>query len=163
MDLTTGDVVQGRIAEVRDFGAFVWLGNGQKGLIHISEISDEFVKDIREKVKPNQKVKIKVLSVKEDGRIELSLKQAAGLDYTRQPRVEERDELAIPAPEAFAGEPPELNFSLEDELRRANYDFDQMMKVFKRMSEENLVDLKRNLEAKRSGGKKRKKRLHGRS
>jgi len=161
--LTTGDVVQGRIAEVRDFGAFVWLGNGQKGLIHISEISDEFVKDIREKVKPNQKVKIKVLSVKEDGRIELSLKQAAGLDYTRQPRVEERDELAIPAPEAFAGEPPELNFSLEDELRRANYDFDQMMKVFKRMSEENLVDLKRNLEAKRSGGKKRKKRLHGRS
>jgi len=163
VDLTTGDVVQGRIAEVRDFGAFVWLGNGQKGLIHISEISDEFVKDIREKVKPNQKVKIKVLSVKEDGRIELSLKQAAGLDYTRQPRVEERDELAIPAPEAFAGEPPELNFSLEDELRRANYDFDQMMKVFKRMSEENLVDLKRNLEAKRSGGKKRKKRLHGRS
>ncbi len=164
MDLTTGDVVQGRIAEVRDFGAFVWLGNGQKGLIHISEISDEFVKDIREKVKPNQKVKIKVLSIKEDGRIELSLKQAAGLDYTRPPRVEERDELPMPAPEVFASEPPQLNFSLEDELRKANYDFDQMLKVFKRMSEENLVDLKRNLEAKRAGGKKKRKKraLHGR-
>jgi S1 RNA binding domain protein len=164
MDLTTGDVVQGRIAEVRDFGAFVWLGSGQKGLIHISEISDEFVKDIREKVKPNQKVKIKILSIKEDGRIELSLKQAAGLDYTRPPRVEERDELPMPAPEVFASEPPQFDFNLEEELRKANYDFDQMLKVFKRMSEENLVDLKRNLEAKRAGGKKKRKKraLHGR-
>ena len=164
MDLTTGDVVQGRIAEVRDFGAFVWLGNGQKGLIHISEISDEFVKDIREKVKPNQKVKIKILSVKEDGRIELSLKQAFELDYTRPPREEEREELAMPAPEMFAGEPPELNFNIEEELRRTNYDFDQMLKVFKRMSEENLVDLKRSVEAKRAGSKrKRKKRPRNRS
>src|SRR4030065_724389 len=164
VELATGDVIQGRIAEVRDFGAFVWLGNGHKGLIHISEISNEFVKDIREKVKPNQKVKIKILSVKEDARIELSLKQASGLEYTKPPRLEERDELALPAPEAYAGEPPELNFGIEEELRRANYDFDQMMKVFKRMSEENLVDVKRNLETKRAGGKKkRKKRPRGRS
>jgi S1 RNA binding domain protein len=161
VDLTTGDVVQGRIAEVRDFGAFVWLGDGRKGLIHISEISDEFVKDIREKVRPNQKVKIKVLSIKDDGRIELSLKQAASLDYTKPPKVEDREDLPMPAPEMFAGEHPQLDFNLEGELRKANYDFDQMLKVFKRMSEENLVDLKRNLEAKRAGGKKRKKRLRG--
>ena len=68
MEITTGDVVQGRVAEVRDFGAFVWLDDGRKGLIHISEISDDYVKDIHNLVKPNQKVKIKVLSVKEDGR-----------------------------------------------------------------------------------------------
>jgi len=158
VDLKSGDVVQGRIAEVREFGAFVWLEGEKKGLIHISEISNEFVKDIRQRVKPNQKVKIKILSVKDDGRIELSLKQAHDLDYTIPPVEEEPDELPIPAPEAFASEPPNLDFDLEGELRAANYDFDQMMKVFKRMSEENLIDLKRTVEANRPGGKKRRKK-----
>ena len=53
MEITSNDVVQGRVAEVRDFGAFVWLDDGRKGLIHISEISDDYVKDIHNRIKPN--------------------------------------------------------------------------------------------------------------
>jgi len=60
MAIEAGDILQGKVAEVRDFGAFVWLDDGKKGLVHISEISDDYVKDIHNLVKPNQKVKIKV-------------------------------------------------------------------------------------------------------
>jgi S1 RNA binding domain protein len=158
VDITTGDVVQGRVAEVRDFGAFVWLDDGRKGLIHISEISDDFVKDIHNRIKPNQKVKIKVLSVKDDGRIELSLKQADSLEYTRPPK-QEREHGHLPAAE-YLGEPPNLNF--HESLDQPD-EFDLKLKSFKRQSEENLLDNKRNVERKRCGGDKKKaKKRRGR-
>lgn len=154
MDITASDVVQGRVAEVRDFGAFVWLEDGRKGLIHISEISDDFVKDIHNRIKPNQRVKVKVLSVKDDGRIELSLKQAENQDYTKPPK-QEREHDHRPASEYLA-EPPNINFM---EGRRDDGDFDQMFKSFKRHSEENLLDNKRAIERKRAGGDKKKAKL----
>jgi len=156
VDISAGEVLQGRVAEVRDFGAFVWLDDGKKGLIHISEISDEYVKDIHNRVKPNQKVKIKVLSVKEDGRIELSLKQAESLEYTRPPK-QEREHPHLPAVE-YMGEPPNINFHDRD----VPEEFDIMLKVFKRASEENLLDNKRNIERKRVGDKKKAKKRRGR-
>ncbi len=158
MEIVADDVVQGRVAEVRDFGAFVWLEDGRKGLIHISEISDDYVKDIHNRIKPNQRVKVKVLSVKDDGRIELSLKQADGLDYTKAPR-QEREHDHEPATE-YLGEPPNINF-LENES--SGGEFDIMLKRYKRQSEENLLDNKRGIERKRAGGDKKKaKRRRGR-
>ena len=158
MDITPNDVVQGRVAEIRDFGAFVWLDDGRKGLIHISEIADDYVKDIHNRVKPNQKVKVKVLSIKDDGRIELSLKQADGLEYTKPPK-QEREHPHLPAVE-YLGEPPNINFISGSD---SPSDFEPMMKQFKRMSEENLLDNKRSVERKRCGGDKKKaKRRRGR-
>jgi S1 RNA binding domain protein len=160
MAIIAGDVLQGRVAEVRDFGAFVWLDDNKKGLIHISEISDDYVKDIHNLVKPNQKVKIKVLSVKDDGRIELSLKQAEALDYTKPPKLErERDTASASAADEFLGEPPQFNFL--DDLGPQG-EFDIMLKFFKRVSEENMIDNKRNMERKRMGDKKKAKKRRGR-
>ena len=157
MDIQSGDVMQGRVAEVRDFGAFVWLDDGKKGLIHISEISDDYVKDIHHRIKPNQKVKVKVLSVKDDGRIELSLKQAEPLEYTKPPK-QEREHSHLPAAE-YLGEPPNINFIDGDNPD----EFEIMLKQFKRRSEENLLDNKRNIERKRAGGDKHKiKKRRGR-
>ena len=158
MEIVASDIVQGRVAEVRDFGAFVWLEDGRKGLIHISEISDDYVKDIHHRVKPNQRVKVKVLSIKEDGRIELSLKQAESLDYTKPPR-QEREHNHLPASE-YLGEPPNINFSDESDMES---EFDTMLKRYKRQSEENLLDNKRGVERKRAGGDKKKaKKRRGR-
>lgn len=157
MEIQAGEVIQGRVAEVRDFGAFVWLDDNKKGLIHISEISDDYVKDIHNRIKPNQKVKIKVLSVKDDGRIELSLKQAEALDYTRPPK-QEREHSHLPAAE-YLGEPPNINFGDHE----GGDEFEFMLKQFKRHSEENLLDNKRNVERKRAGGDKKKiKKRRGR-
>lgn len=157
MDVAANDVIQGRVAEVRDFGAFVWLDDGRKGLIHISEISDDYVKDIHNRIKPNQKVKIKVLSIKDDGRIELSLKKAEALEYTRPPK-QEREHGHQPAKE-YLGEPPAFNFI--EELGQPD-DFNLKLKSFKRQSEENLLDNKRNIERKRCGDKKKAKKKRGR-
>ena len=96
-------------------------------------------------------MKIKVLSVKDDGRIELSLKQADSLEYTRPPK-QEREHGHLPAAE-YLGEPPNLNF--QDSLDQPD-EFDLKLKSFKRMSEENLLDNKRNVERKRAGGDKKK-------
>lgn len=161
MAIAAGDVLQGRVAEVRDFGAFVWLDDNKKGLIHISEISDDYVKDIHNLVKPNQKVKIKVLSVKDDGRIELSLKQAEALEYTKPPKQERERELPSrdAAMDEMLSEPPPFNFL--DDFEPVG-EFDIMLKFFKRVSEENMIDNKRNIERKRMGDKKKAKKRRGR-
>lgn len=74
-DLYVGQVLEGLVTNITVFGAFVDLGIHQDGLIHISEISDEFVKDINDVLSLNQKVKVKVISVDYDKkRISLSMK-----------------------------------------------------------------------------------------
>ena len=152
MSIQVSDVIQGRIAEIRNFGAFVWLHNGKKGLVHISEISDNYVKDIHNAVKPNQKIKVKVLSIQDDGRIELSIKQAASLEYTKAPQPDPREELRENV-DMFLGEPPNISFH---HGHRGSDDFEGMMKGFKKDSNENNLDVKRGIEAKRGGPKKRR-------
>jgi S1 RNA binding domain protein len=152
MSLSAGDVVQGRIAEIKEFGAFVLLEEGKKGLVHISEISNSFVKDIYQIVKPNQKVKIKVLSIHENGRIELSMKQAENLEYTKPPAPEDNGNGVETPSVDYLSEPPVIVF---EDRHSSDSSFDVMMKQYKRQSDENLLDLKRNLEAKRGGIKKR--------
>src|SRR4029079_5194933 len=93
------------------------------------------------------------LSVKEDGRIELSLKQAENQEYTKPPK-QEREHSHMPAVE-YLGEPPNMNF-LDD---HRSEEFDLMFKMYKRYSEENLLDNKRNIERKRNNGDKKKAKL----
>ena len=73
--LRAGIIVTGRVNNIKNFGAFVELPNGQTGLIHISEISYQYVKDINEILSIGQKIRVKILRI-EDNKIELSLKQA---------------------------------------------------------------------------------------
>ena len=69
-----GDLVDGEVAKITNFGAFVKLSTGERGLIHISQVSDSYVKDVNEHLKIGDKVKAKVVSVAADGKIDLSLK-----------------------------------------------------------------------------------------
>lgn len=75
MAVQVGSVLEGTVSGITNFGAFVDLGDGEKGLVHISEVSSSYVKDIKDVLKINDKVKVKVLSVG-DGKISLSIKQA---------------------------------------------------------------------------------------
>lgn len=76
MSVTVGEVLDGTIEDVMDYGAFVKLKSGDKGLVHISEISKTFVKDIHTVVKNGDKVRAKVISINENGEIALSIKKA---------------------------------------------------------------------------------------
>ncbi len=76
MPVTVGKVVEGTVTGITNFGAFVQLPGGDSGLVHISEISDDYVEKVTDYLKKDQKVKVKVLSVSKDGKISLSIRQA---------------------------------------------------------------------------------------
>ena len=69
-----GDIVTGKVTRITNFGAFVDLGNGESGLIHISEIADVYVKDVNDYLQLGQEVQTKVISAESPRKISLSLK-----------------------------------------------------------------------------------------
>lgn len=131
-----GSIVLGTVTGVMKFGAFVDLENGESGLVHISELSHEYVEDINRVIKKNDKVKVKVIKIDDNGKISLSIKQA-------QPKPDRKSELKKSVrPDSFdwtAKNDEDLSF--EDRLSR-----------FKHESEEILRDNKRRMDNRRSGG-----------
>ncbi|AEB74842.1 S1 domain-containing RNA-binding protein [Clostridium botulinum] len=75
MALKLGSILEGTVVNITKFGAFIEV-EGKTGLVHISEVADTYVKDIREHIKEQDKVKVKVISVDDSGRLSLSIKQA---------------------------------------------------------------------------------------
>ena len=76
MALEIGTVVEGKITSIAKFGAFVLLPGGKSGLVHISEIANAFVSDINEFVQVGQSVKVRILNITDDGKINLSIMRA---------------------------------------------------------------------------------------
>ncbi len=76
MEVVIGAVLEGKVSGITKFGAFVTLENGVTGLVHISEVANTYVSDIKEHLKEGQTVKVKVIDIK-DGKINLSIKKAA--------------------------------------------------------------------------------------
>jgi small subunit ribosomal protein S1 len=86
--IVPGAVMAGRIASVRDFGAFVDLGSGVQGLLHVSEMDWVRVSDASQVVKPGQDVTVKVLRVDDNGqKISLGLKQLTDDPWTKVPQT----------------------------------------------------------------------------
>ncbi|HEY8391685.1 MAG TPA: S1 RNA-binding domain-containing protein [Capillibacterium sp.] len=75
MSFAVGQVVEGKVTGITNFGAFVELSPGLTGLVHISEVADVYVKDIKDFIQLNDQVKVKILSM-QDGKIGLSIRQA---------------------------------------------------------------------------------------
>ena len=140
--LVVGNIVEGKVTGITKFGAFVDLGDGKTGMVHISEVAPTFVKEIRDFVTENQTVKVKVLNIGEDGKVSLSMKKAMETERTSNHRA--------PRP-ARPG-----NF--EWQSRRNNSEpasFEDMMSRFKQTSDEKMSDLKRVTENKRGGFSRR--------
>jgi polyribonucleotide nucleotidyltransferase len=73
-DIEPGQVFEGKVIKIMNFGAFVSLTPGRDGLVHISQLSDERVENVTDVVKEGETVKVKVLEVDKQGRIRLSMK-----------------------------------------------------------------------------------------
>ncbi len=121
--------MEGVITGITKFGAFVELPGGTTGLVHISEIADEYVKDINDLFKKSDKVKVKVLSVENNGKVGLSIRQAAK-DYVPNKKSSSKKVKSATVNKA----------SFEDKMSR-----------YLKESDERLLDLKRNTESKRGG------------
>lgn len=153
MALQVGDIVEGKVTGIKPFGAFVSLPEGKTGLVHISEVSYEFVQDLSAVLEDGQTVSVKVLSIAPDGKIALSIKrtQPAPERGTRpqgggaarpahRPKREEKPRVWQPKPAAPQGE----------------MSFEDMMARYKSRSEEKIADLKRVTENHRGGYSRRR-------
>lgn len=76
MELAVGEIISGKVTGITKFGAFVSLPEGKTGLVHISEVDQSYVSNIRDHLSEGQEVKVKVIAVDENGRINLSIKKA---------------------------------------------------------------------------------------
>ena len=75
MQLEVGTIVEGTVSGVKKFGAFVTLPEGKTGMVHISEVSNEFIQDLSAVLSEGQTVKVKIINIAEDGKIALSIKR----------------------------------------------------------------------------------------
>ena len=135
-EVEVGQIVEGTISGITHFGAFVVLPNGRTGLVHISEVADAYVKDIKDYYKENDKVQVKVLSMDANGKTALSIRQA-------QPKSE-----AAPVRESGSRGGPRREYR---ERRPQQVSFEDKMQRFMRDSEDRLQDLRRNTDSKRGG------------
>jgi S1 RNA binding domain protein len=128
MAIEVGNMVEGKVVLITGFGAFVELTSGETGLIHISEVDNSYVRDVKDFLKENDKVKAKVISIKENGKIDLSIKQLQAVNNSKQPPV----------------------FKSKPHSKSNDSSFEEKMKSFLKSSEEKLSDLKKSQETKRS-------------
>ena len=90
MDLEIGAVVEGKVSGITNFGVFVDFGEAT-GMVHISEVARNYVKDLKEYVHVGQSVKAKIISVSPEGKISLSMKQAEEPERREERRPQRRD------------------------------------------------------------------------
>ena len=142
MQLEIGKVYDGKVKGIAQYGAFVEIEGAGTGMVHISEIANTFVKDVKDYLKENQEVK--VLSISDDGKIGLSIKKAAeNQNEQQQPRA--------PKPR------PERKPNVWEPKKKppmSELGFEEMLTRFKQNSEEKICALKRNTE--RKNGSRRK-------
>ncbi|MER2088665.1 S1 domain-containing RNA-binding protein [Sporosarcina sp. JAI121] len=135
MSIEVGSKLEGKVTGITNFGAFVELPNGSTGLVHISEVADNYVKDINDHFKVGDMVEVKVMNVGADGKIGLSIRKA-------KPESEQRPERPQRPQRPRQGGRPAPD-------RPEN--FEQKMAKFMKDSEERLSTLKRATESKRGG------------
>ena len=95
MQLEVGSILEGRVTGITKFGAFIELPGGKTGMVHISEVASSYVKEITDYLSMNQMVKVKIIGITPEGKVSLSIKQAAPASPTQDRQ---------PAPRALRGQ-----------------------------------------------------------
>lgn len=90
MELTVGTVLEGKVKSITNFGAFISLPENKTGMVHISEVANTYVSDIRQHLTEGQEVKVVVIGV-EGTKINLSLKRLEAKQDTRRTDAPRRD------------------------------------------------------------------------
>ncbi|MGX0578224.1 S1 domain-containing RNA-binding protein [Staphylococcus epidermidis] len=128
MSIEVGNKLKGKITGIKKFGAFVELPEGKSGLVHISEVADNYVENVEDHLSVGDEAEVKVLSIADDGKISLSIKKAK--DRPRKPRHSK----------ANHGKPVQKT-----------EDFEKKLSNFLKDSEDKLTSIKRQTESRRGG------------
>lgn len=136
MEFKVGDIVEGRVTTITSFGVFADIGGGKSGMVHISEVAKNYVSNIKEHVKENDVVKMKILSIGDDGKISLSIKRALPPEK-KNDGTQRRERKAAPAK-------AEIDSTYTWAPKKSEpASFEEMMSRFKQTSDEKFSDLKR--------------------
>lgn len=183
MQLEQGSIIEGKVTGILKFGAFVDLGNGKSGMVHISEVAATYVSDINDFLKVGQQVKVKVISIGEDGKIALSIKKAEpkpemkdsvkdGRDFKKSPNPRQGDKPFVPkdkdspsfqrrsAPpkkpvKKEYADPSELAYAYEPRSTTTDAGFEDMLSKFKASSEDRMSVLKKTMDIKKRGSRRK--------
>ena len=153
MGLAVGEILEGKITGITKFGAFVALPEGKSGMVHISEVANSYVNDIKDFVKIDDAVRVKVINIDDQGRINLSIKRAQ-----EQPRTEQAQPKAEfrPRPER---RPQQRNFAPQQRENKqrdpGSMTFEDKLKMFMADSESRMADIRHNTDRK-NGSRRRK-------
>jgi len=134
-----GSVVEGKVTRIMNFGAFVELEEGKVGLIHISEVADEYVNSVSDFLKEGDTVQAKVISIDANGKIALSIKK-----LKQQQKQEAEKQFRTPK-----GKPAGRGDFKNN--RQTSASFEDKLSKFLKDSDERLTDLKRKTDSKRGG------------
>ncbi len=156
MGIEVGSILDGKVTGITKFGAFVSLPGNRSGLVHISEIAYSYVNDVHDLLSEGQEVKVKVIGIDDNNRINLSIKQA----LPPPPRPERRPGGPGPKPEGDRRPPsrrpaPGRSFTPEPAQPRGPASFEDQLKQFMQSSDSKLSELHMNEKrANRRGGRK---------
>ncbi len=157
MQSEVGAILEGKVTGLTDFGAFIELENGSTGMVHISEVASAYVKNIRDHLELNQQVKVKILSIDENGRINLSIKKVDESESGEKVQFRRADSQR-PAQRQNSGRRSPANVWQGSKPQPSSSDqsFEEMMARFKQVSDEKITDLKRSSESRHGGGYSRR-------
>ncbi len=114
-----GEIAEGVVAKIMPYGAFIDLDSGQKGLVHISQVDRSYVQNVSDFLRETDRVTVRIVGIKDDGRLDLSIKALQEPDPSEHRPVPKQD--------------PE---------------FERMLKKFMQRSNERQADIKRNIRSK---------------
>lgn len=175
MQLEVGKIYEGKVTGITKFGAFVEIDKDTTGMVHISEVANTFVSEIKDHIKEGETVKVKVLSIGEDGKISLSIKKAQPAPQ-RKPmgdrpmnkggqgrqggRPQQRNDRGGFRSRSFDAQPQDLSKTpppvYDPNQNSGNADFEDMLSKFKASSDEKFSDLKKITDNKRRSPSRRK-------
>lgn len=143
MAVEVGSKVAGKVTGITNFGAFVDLGEGKTGLVHISEVSDSYIKDIHDVLSVGDEVTVKVMS-DQNGKVGLSIRKA--VDQPKEQEHARPQHSSRPSTNRGGGYRKPEHASVPQKE-----DFDDLLSGFLKDSEDRLSTIKRNTEGKRGG------------
>ena len=161
MEFTIGQILEGKVKSITNFGAFVALPEGKTGMVHISEIAHAYVSDIRQHLAEGQDVKVMVMAIDPAGKINLSIKRTMEApahqnqsgprrNFDRRPQQDNREnrdrrpqqdrprQERSPKPENFSRSctpAPSKDQSFEDKLKQFMSESDSKLSSVRQYSE----------------------------
>jgi S1 RNA binding domain protein len=149
MAAEVGSLVDGKVTGIIQYGAFVDIGEGRTGMVHISEVAPTYVTNIRDHLAVGQEVRVKVLSVSPEGKVSLSIKKALDSlppeERPAAPRPPARPPRRSGSPNVWQGQRSSGPAS----------SFEDMMSQFKQTSEDKISTLRRGGDSRYGGSSRR--------